>query len=169
MGVVFAKTAKGLDEMVNRSGQLSPRVRRVLIFVDGKRPVESIRDMVHADDLTHTLGELEEQGYIEVIGVSEGGAPVAPVETPLPAITAFRPLPATPVTKELDMAKNFIMNTLRTFCGPYEHLGLVKHVFDARSHEALRQHFDEWYRCIVDTSQGRRRAEELRSELLKVI
>ena len=36
MGVVFAKTRKGQDEIATKAGGLSPRVRRVLIFVDGK-------------------------------------------------------------------------------------------------------------------------------------
>ena len=39
MGVIFAKTRKGHEEIETRSGGLSPRVRRVLIFVDGKRSV----------------------------------------------------------------------------------------------------------------------------------
>ena len=64
MGVIFSKTRKGHDEIENRSGALSPRVRRVLIFVDGKRSVEDLRGMLQSDDLQHTLGMLEEDGFI---------------------------------------------------------------------------------------------------------
>jgi hypothetical protein len=42
-------------------------------------------------------------------------------------------------------------------------------IHGADSHEALREHFAAWYHAIVETRQGRRRAEELRSDLLKVI
>ena len=51
MGVVFAKTQKGHDEIATKAGGLTPRVRRVLIFVDGKRSVEELRTMLLADDL----------------------------------------------------------------------------------------------------------------------
>ena len=58
MGVVFAKTPLGQEEMEQRSGKLTPRVRRVLIFVDGKRTVDDLRAMTQAADLQHTLGLL---------------------------------------------------------------------------------------------------------------
>lgn len=43
MAVVFAKTAKGHEEIANRAGGLTPRQRRVLIFVDGRREAEALR------------------------------------------------------------------------------------------------------------------------------
>lgn len=169
MGVVFAKTPKGQDEIVSKAGGLTPRVRRVLIFVDGKRTVDEMRGMLQADDLQHTLGMLEESGYIEMRGVIDPAGQSTLPDTPLPSITAFRPVPEIPNAKELDMAKNFITNTLKTFVGPYTHLSIVEAVFAAKTHEALREQFGPWYHAIVQTSTGRRRAEELRAELLRVI
>jgi hypothetical protein len=81
MGIVFAKTPKGQDEVATRSGGLSPRVRRVLIFVDGKRTVDDLRGMLQSDDLQHTLGMLEEEGYIEFFDIS-GIAPAAAAGQP---------------------------------------------------------------------------------------
>lgn len=43
MAVVFAKTPKGYEEVASRSGRLTPRVRRLLIFVDGKRSLDELR------------------------------------------------------------------------------------------------------------------------------
>src|SRR6185369_8681163 len=93
MAVAFAKTAKGHDEISTKAGGLTPRQRRVLIMIDGKRTVDDLRSMLQADDLQHTLGLLEEDGYIEVAGdtVQAGTSPA-----PLPSITAFAELPATP-------------------------------------------------------------------------
>ena len=62
MGVVFAKTPKGHEEITAKAGGLTPRVRRVLIFVDGKRAVDELRGLLQSDDLQHTLGMLEEEG-----------------------------------------------------------------------------------------------------------
>lgn len=169
MGVVFAKTAKGQDEFACRSGALSPRVRRVLILVDGRRTVSELRELVAADDLTHTLGALEELGLIEVgKPVAAAGRGDAPAD-PLPSITAFRALPATRNAKELEMARNFMINTLKNFCSLYGPISLMSNINSTDSHEGLRELYPEWYRLIVDSRSGRRRAEDLRSDLLKVL
>lgn len=166
MSVIFVKTPKGVSEMETRSGGLTPRVRRILIMIDGKRTVDDLRAMALADDLTHTLGGLEEEGYIEVLKAPE----VAPeADGSLPSITAFRPLPETVNPKDLDMARNFIRNTLRTFCGDATHLSIIEAAFAATTYEQMREVFGPWYHAIVESRSGRRRAEELRAELLKII
>jgi hypothetical protein len=169
MGVVFAKTARGQDELVRRSEGLSARVRRVLILIDGSRTVEDVRELVSADDLTHTLGVLEEQGYIELKGVANASAAIVPESGSLPSITAFRELPLKSDQREFEMAQNFMLNTLKTFCGQYGPVSLMSEIYATRSHQDLREYFDRWYHAIVDTRQGRRRAEDLRADLLKVL
>lgn len=169
MGVVFAKTAKGQQEIANRSGELSPRVRRVLILVDGRRSVEALRELVTADDLTHTLGALEELGLIEVNSVVTDNGVQSEPESALPSITAFRELPATPDPRELEMARHFMINTLKSFCSLYGPISLMTNINSAVSHEELREHYPNWYRMIVDSRTGRRRAEDLRNDLLKVL
>lgn len=166
MSVLFVKTPKGVEEIEKRLGGLKPRERRILIMIDGKRTLEDIREMALADDLNHTLALLEECGYI-ALAVQNLPAPVA--DGGLPAITTFREIPAIPNPKELDMAKNFIMNTLKTFCGPYTHLTIVEATFAAKTHEELREQFAPWRAAIIETTAGRRRAEDLSSQLLKVI
>ena len=171
MGVVFAKTQKGHEQLTAKSGGLTPRQRRVLIMVDGKRTVDELREMLLADDLQHTLGLLEESGFIEIGGLKDvetGATQPAPTD-PLQAITAFRHAPQPPNPKELELARNFIQNTLKTFCGPFAHLHIVEAAFAAQTHEELRLQFDPWFHAVVQTREGRRRAEELRTMLLKVI
>ena len=87
MGVVFTKTPKGQNEIASRSGGLTPRVRRVLIMIDGKRSVDELRSMLQSDDLQHTLGMLEEDGFIEIASGSNNNK-----NEPLPSITAFSDL-----------------------------------------------------------------------------
>lgn len=170
MGVVFAKTPKGQEEINTKAGGLTPRQRRVLIMVDGRRSVDELREMLQADDLQHTLGLLEESGYIEIAALKQAdGVTQAPPAGPLPSITAFRPVPNPPNPKDMEQARNFIENTLKTFCGPFAHLHIVEAAYAAKSHELLRLQFDPWFHAIVQTREGRRRAEELRAMLLKVI
>lgn len=169
MGVVFVKTAKGLEEITRRSGELTPRMRRVLILVDGRRAVDELRDLVSADDLTHTLGALEELGLIEVKAVIGDDGSETTADQPLPSVTTFRELPASPDSRELEMARHFMLNTLKTFCGLYGPVTLMSTIHSAKSHEELRELYGSWYRTIFDTRMGRRRAEDLRTDLLKVL
>jgi hypothetical protein len=161
MGVVFAKTPQGQDEVVNKSGGLTPRVRRVLIMIDGKKTVDDLRAMLQADDLQHTLGMLEETGLIIMAG--------APQSAPQPAVTAFSELPMSTDPIRLQQARNFMTNTLKVFVGALGTSSLLDRIESADSHAALRSYYDEWYLAIVTSREGRREAESLRSKLLAVI
>lgn len=170
MGVVFAKTPKGQEEITTKAGGLTLRVRRVLIFIDGKRTVEELRNFLQADDLQHTLGMLEEEGYIEVGAVTNNaGAATPPPVVPLPPITAFRELPGEADPMRLQKARNFMTNTLNVFVGSLGASSLLDRIDGAKSLEDLRVHYDEWYHAIVMSREGKREAEALRGKLLEVI
>ena len=168
MGVVFAKTPKGHDEIATKSGGLSPRVRRLLIFVDGKRSVEELRGMLPADDLQHTLGMLEEEGYIEFHNIT-GIPPGAATPAALPSITAFSELPGTLDPVRLQQARNFMINTLNAFVGSLGTSSLLDRLENAAGHTDLRSLYDDWYHAIVMSRDGKREAESLRGKLLNVI
>ena len=169
MSELFVKTQKGVEEIENRSSDMPLRVRRILILVDGKRSVEDIRALALADDLNQTLSHLRNAGYIVPVTESEPGSPVHEIDGELPENFTFREIPSPPNPQELEMAKQFILNTLYTFCGQWAHLTIVTAASDARTHEELRKCFIPWYNAIIQTREGRRRAGELSASLLKVI
>ena len=171
MAVVFTKTRKGLEAIETRSGGLTPRVRRVLIMIDSHRTVDDLRNLLAADDLTHTLGMLEEDGYIEVLSVTDGKSAAArPANQPLPSITAFKPiLEQADDPTNLARARNFMTNTLNAFVGTLGASSLLERIDIAHGHQGLRSVFDEWYHAIVTSRDGRREAEILRTKLLAVI
>ena len=124
--VVFHKTAKGVEEMEKRCHGLSPKVRRVLIMIDGKRSVDVLREMALADDLTHTIGALEEEGFIEVMGIAGAGG-VAPAPAgPLPSITAFKDEPPPVDPMRLQLSRNFMANTINAFSGSLGNSSLLE-------------------------------------------
>jgi hypothetical protein len=164
MGVVFVKTLKGQDEISSKAGGLTPRVRRVLIFIDGKRSVEELRSMLQSDDLQHTLGMLEEDGYIALS--TNSGVEIA---QPLPSITAFGELPAIPDPVRLQQARNFMTNTINAFVGALGTSSLLERIENAQGHAGLRAIYDEWYHTIVMSREGKREAESLRTKLLQII
>lgn len=168
--VVFHKTAKGTEEMEKRNHGLGPKVRRILIMIDGKRTVDALREMIPSDDLTHTIGVLEEEGFIEVFAISSAsGAAVAPPPGPLPSITAFRDEPPPDDAVRVQMSRNFMENTLKAFVGSLGMSALIDRLDEAQSLGDLRACFDEWYQAIVSSRDGRREAEKLRSKLLETI
>lgn len=173
MSAVFTKTTKGQEEMTAKKGGLTPRVRRVLIFVDGKRTVDELRDMLRADDLQHTLGALEEEGYIELLtsisATTKSGAPTPAEVTAQASITAFTPLPEAADPLRLQQSRNFMLNTLKTFVGALGTSSLLDRIESADGHAGLRALYDEWYHAMVMSSQGRREAETLRTKLLQII
>ena len=169
MGVVYAKTPKGHEEITSRAGGLTPRVRRVLIFVDGKRTVDELRGMLQSDDLQHTLGMLEEDGYIAAAAASSTHGMVSAPAAALPPISAFGELPATPDPVRLQQARNFMGNTLKTFVGSLGTSSLLDRIENANGHTGLRGLYDEWHQTITTSRDGRREAEGLRTKLLLVI
>ncbi|MEI7431537.1 MAG: hypothetical protein WCL27_13865 [Betaproteobacteria bacterium] len=170
MAVIFIKTTKGQDEILRRSGELTPRIRRLLILIDGKRSIDELHNVFPADDLTHSLGLLEEMELIEIVqtngqAVSSG---LSGNSQRLPSITAFRALSENDPT-DLAKARNFMENTINAFVGAVGTSSLLTSIQDATSHTELRALFDDWYHAIVATRDGRREAESLRSKLLEVI
>jgi hypothetical protein len=164
VSAVFGKTHSGLIEIETRVGGLSPRVRRLLIFIDGKRTVSDLRGLVQSDDLRHTLGMLEEDGYIELISMNGKDSPAA-----LLSAANFRRHPPGDDLLRLQQARNFMLNTIRTFVGALGTSSLQNRIEGARNETELRAIFDEWYHAIVTSRDGRREAEQLRSRLLEVI
>lgn len=174
---VFTKTQKGTTELVVKTGNLTPRMRWVLILIDGKRTVSELRSMMPADDLQHTLGMLEEDGYIVLVD-SHHPAPVAQKSTKSAAATAamapadilaFTPLPEIVDPTRLLHSRNFMANTLKTFIGMVGISSLLERIEAANNHAELRALFHEWYHTIVMSRDGRREAEALRAKLLQII
>lgn len=167
--VVFRKTAKGTEEMSTRTNAFTPRVRRILILVDGKRTVDQVRELASADDLTHSLSLLEESGMIEVLSAPSANPSATAANAPLPPVHAFRDNPPPNDPLRVQLARNFMINTIRAFLGTVGTSGLLMRLEEATSLETLRDCFGEWYYLITTSRDGRREAEALREKLLETI
>lgn len=165
MEAIYAKTPKGQDEMANKTSAIAGRVRRVLIMVDGRRGCDELRTLTGVDDVPLMLEMLSEGGFVEAIAPVVEPTIAEAAEAP----PAFRPAPNPPNKKEMDMARNFIMNSFKTFCGPYAHLDIVEKAHKAATHEELRAQFLPWLAAIRNTRSGAKRLDELAAQLLKVI
>jgi hypothetical protein len=166
---IYVKTPKGIAEIEHHSSDLTLRVRRVLIQIDGKRSVAEINELGFADDLSPVIAKLERDGFISFLEGTDTQPIVAKVVVGQPVEFTFRSIPASINPKDIAMAKNFMVNTIQNFCGPWAHITIVTAVSAANTHEELRNYFAPWRDAIIETREGRRQAEELTASLLKVI
>jgi hypothetical protein len=95
MSILYRKTIKGQYEIDSRVNGLSPRVRSLLILVDGKRDAVDLCALV-ARPASAQLAELAAQGFIEAVGETldhpPGEAPPMAVAAPAPGAPPPQPL-----------------------------------------------------------------------------
>jgi hypothetical protein len=157
----YSKTAKGHEEIAERCAGLGLRARRLLILIDGRREPEELARLAGDANIDQTLNALVEGGFIQAASAPVA-PPVAPAPVPMQAPRSAR-------TASLALAQDFMMNTLRTFHGPYAKLNLVKRIHASSSVEDLRTLVDEWQHSINESRIGRKRADELLARLLEVM
>ena len=143
MPIIFRKTAKGLAEVESRAHRLAPRLRGMLILVDGKRDSDDL-DRLVAQDAIDTLAALAEQGLIEAVGetlaVAEPAAAYGPLAVSASASTpalAPTPVPAHPSTPELVALRRQVARALKEELGASAR-PLVKRIEGVRSAEDLK-------------------------------
>ena len=86
-GAIYAKTPVGAEEVKNRKIKLAPKVRTMLILIDGTKPVLVLREEAEALGVPPDfIEQLEKLGLVKPVGAAgagpaaprpEGGAPVA--------------------------------------------------------------------------------------------
>lgn len=67
MPTIFRKTAQGVTEIETRKYRLAPRMRNLLILVDGRRDSADLAQLI-TQQAEETLQVLVAQGFIEAVG-----------------------------------------------------------------------------------------------------
>jgi hypothetical protein len=108
---VFHKSAKGTEAIATRQHGLTPRLRTLLILIDGKRSFEDLAKLSQQGDTEQLLGQLLDQGFIEPCAAEVAAAPVSSAPAPLAAGTGQH---ATTLTQ----AQRFAVRRLTDIMGP---------------------------------------------------
>jgi len=166
----FAKTAAGIQEIQDRALSLPLLTRRLLVLVDGKRSGKELAAFAVGHDAAEILGQLLAQGCIEAL------AAVRPVPVAAPAAApegdgALSGLPQASArsAKDIEMARNFMTNTINTMFGQNMRLTLIESIFAARTAEDLRQVYPVWAETMATIGIGAKRLPELRQKLFQVL
>jgi hypothetical protein len=150
MPTIFRKTAKGAAEIETRANRLTPRMRSMLILVDGKRDADDLRQMI-TQQADETLKALAEQGFIEAVGETmRGGAAAAAAESAAPAP------PAAPA-QDVNVVRKAAIRMLTEILGPTAD-SLAVRMEKARSMEELKPLLGQAAKLIL-AARGRSAAE----------
>ena len=183
---VYAKTPAGQLEIQTRSLGLTLMARRLLVLVDGKRTTEDLAAFGAGHGVDALLAILVEHGCIARVARSEPEPPAAPAPAPAPqaapapgarsaaAPAAASSLDALPpaehrTTEQVDMARNFMINTINRMLEQNSRLTLTKAIFESRNAAELRTHFEAWESAISASWMGSMRLPELRKKLFEVL
>lgn len=81
----YHKSAKGAEAIASRSAALTPKLRSMLILVDGKRGFDELAKLGGMlGDPEQVMAQLLEQGFIEPVAVESAKAPAPRASAPAP-------------------------------------------------------------------------------------
>ena len=110
--IVYHKSAKGAEAIATRQHGLSPKLRSMLIMIDGKRSLEELEHLSQMlGNTEELLGQLLDQGFIEP------GGSVVTAPSPLTSAPAALAPAAGPAITLLE-AQRFISRRLTDLLGP---------------------------------------------------
>lgn len=113
--VIYHKTPKGVEAIANRHSGLPPKLRSLLIMVDGKRSSADLAALATVvGDCEQLLLQLQQEGLIE----ATNAAPATGAAMAAPAADMAATAPAPLVAASLPEAKRFSSHLLVDMLGP---------------------------------------------------
>jgi hypothetical protein len=166
---IYDKTAKGREEIATRRYQLAPRLRTLLVLVDGHKPEEELLRNVAGLGLTaNAVRDLLAQEFI-VLATSYAALPEpepvpvpVPTPTPAPAIETTS-LPTASQVQQFQSVYDFYNKTIKSTMG-LRGFTLQLKVEKAGTVDDLRQLRDPYLEA-VQKAKGRDAALQLAQQL----
>lgn len=123
--LVYHKSAKGTEAIATRLHGLGPKLRSMLILIDGKRGFEElVRLSSMLGDTEELLGQLLDQGFIEPNAEAPSRAASQPATAAAPSAAAAGPVaaaaaPIAPAAAiSLPEAQRYVSRRLTNLLGP---------------------------------------------------
>lgn len=117
--LVFTKTAAGRDALTSRPPELGPRLRSLLIMIDGKRDVAEFDKLLGGSGSAEPLlAQLQSHGWIAAEGPAPAPAPVAPAAGPVHAAAAAAGAPVAAAVLPFADARRLAVRFVNDQLGP---------------------------------------------------
>lgn len=174
---IFCKTPTGQREIQLRALGLPPLVRRLLVLVDGKRTAQELAFYVPGQDIAPLLNHLLDHGCIDTPQGAKDVKQVPAAATPLTPTSmdtghpdlARLPSASQRTVKEIEMARNFMTNTINTIIGQNVRFTLIKSIHACVTATELRNIYPAWVEAMSNNRIGLKRLPELQDKLFKVL
>lgn len=171
---VFAKTAVGQQEIQSRSLGLAPLLRRVLVLIDGRRNGQDLAVFVPGHDVEPLLKQLVAHGCIDAQAPTESVSTSEPTAVDAAVSGADAALAGLPPaenrsTKEVEMARNFMTNSVNSVFGMNLRLSMIEAIFACQTAQDLRRIYPTWVETMKSSTTGSQRLPEFRERLFKVL
>lgn len=181
---VYAKTDAGRAEINTRSLGLTPLQRRLLILVDGQRTLAELTLFITGQDVPALMAQIEAAGCVAPVASGAHASASRPAAAPSDGVAAATtdllqaehdlflsrlPPPEQRSAKEVDMAKNYMTNTVNTIYQPYTRLTLLEAIAACRSAQDTRQVYLQWADTLRQSAIGAKRLPEFQTKLAQVL
>lgn len=168
----YAKTQAGIDEIADRRLGLQPRLRRLLILVDGRRDASELSALLAGDIIDSQLDALEACGLIAAVRGAGKPAPPPVTEAPPPSeFPAATPIAAATPTlppQQLERARALMTDSARRYLGVFG-APLLAGIARAADRDTLRSVSAAWHMALRESRDGRAHADELLQTLRELI
>ncbi|MCS0581615.1 hypothetical protein NX784_08420 [Massilia pinisoli] len=143
---IYAKTAKGRDEVASRGMGLNGRQRTVLILLDGRKPCGALASLMTAGQVADIVGQLLALDLIEP-RAADGGPPAAQPER-------ARETSRGEHDAHVARVKRYMVQTAQAHLGllAAEVVGRIERTNDA---DQLRSVVGYWHMALRDAKDGR--------------
>jgi hypothetical protein len=170
---VFTKTGLGLQEIQARALGLLPMARRLLILMDGKRNGKELAPMVAGHDFSDLLRHLFEKKCIEVVNPSQATKSLKTQPTAEAAASSDKlgalPAAETRTSKETEMARNFMVNTINMEFGQHMRISVIESIGTCKTAIELREVFPLWHTTMSASRNALRELGGLQEKLFRVL
>lgn len=170
---VFAKTAKGRDEVIRRVTGLNVRERSVLIMLDGIKRLDRLLHAMPQEELGRIVDHLAKHELIEVSAVEEQVPDIEAHSSLIAVDTQDQPQPITrPAflcdSTKLREVKNFMTSTAQTYLGLLS-ADLIHRIERAQDAPQLMAVVGQWYLALRDSKHGHRFASGYMENVLAAL
>jgi hypothetical protein len=168
---VYAKSAKGRDEIATRAHKLAFKARSLLIMVDGETTVAQLNARAaNLGDVTAYLGQLRDGGFIEPAGnIAQSTAPMPGADNavvmPAEDTNAAASSPTATQLRDLSAAKVSAVKFIEDELGPHE-TDLAVKLEASQTHEQFLSHV-ETCRDVLKRAKGEKSSEKFWEEIVE--
>ncbi len=164
---VCVKLPKGHEEIERRTQRLAPRLRQMLIMMDGQRDMAALQSVFPPELVAGLMQQLLDGGFVAELAAAPAAA-VAPA--PAAPQTAPAPLGGTVAGEEdpFQLGQTFMINLAKRILGIAGDAIIAK-LQATQDIEGLRGLYMEWRSTIKQAPDGLLRLKELEKKLSKVL